>query len=91
MDPGPGKKARRQASFNSAAARDAAAVGATGVLVEVMTLDVRSTEVFVAVAEELHYGRAADRVYMTQPAVSRHINRLENGLGVMLFRRTNRH
>jgi DNA-binding transcriptional LysR family regulator len=54
-------------------------------------LDVRAAEVFVAVAEELHFGRAAGRVHMTQPAVSRHITRLEASLGVMLLQRTNRH
>ena len=55
------------------------------------TLEVRAAEVFVAVAEELHFGRAADRLYMTQPAVSRHISRLEASLGLTLLRRTNRH
>ncbi|MBV9424189.1 MAG: LysR family transcriptional regulator [Solirubrobacterales bacterium] len=54
-------------------------------------LDVRAAEVFVAVAEELHFGRAADRLYMTQPGVSRHISRLEAALGLTLLRRTNRH
>lgn len=44
------------------------------------TLEVRAAEVFVAVAEELHFGRAADRLHMTQPAVSRHISRLEASL-----------
>ena len=48
------------------------------------TLEVRAAEVFVAVAEELHFGRAADRRYMTQPAVSRHISRLEASLGLTL-------
>lgn len=55
------------------------------------TLEVRAAQVFVAVAEELHFGRAADRLYMTQPAVSRHISRLEASLGLTLLRRTNRH
>ena len=54
-------------------------------------LDVRAAEVFVAVAEELHFGRGAARVHMTQPAVSRHITRLETALGVTLLQRTNRH
>lgn len=56
-----------------------------------IALDVKAAEVFVAVAEELHFRRAAERLYMTQPAISRHIARLEAGLGVVLFRRTNRH
>ena len=55
------------------------------------TLETRAAEVFVAVAEELHFGRAAGRLYMTQPAISRHITRLEACLGVTLLRRTNRH
>ena len=55
------------------------------------TLEVRAAEVFVAVAEELHFGRAADRLHMTQPAVSRHISRLEASLGLTLLERTNRH
>jgi DNA-binding transcriptional LysR family regulator len=56
-----------------------------------MMIDVRSAEVFVAVAEELHYGRAAEHVYITQPAVTRHTNRLEALLGITLLRRMNRH
>jgi DNA-binding transcriptional LysR family regulator len=56
-----------------------------------VTLEVRAAEVFVAVAEELHFGRAASRVHMTQPAVSRHVTRLETALGVTLLQRTNRH
>ncbi|HEV3046046.1 MAG TPA: LysR family transcriptional regulator [Solirubrobacteraceae bacterium] len=55
------------------------------------TLDVKAAEVFVTVAEELHFGRAAARVHMTQPAVSRHVTRLEAALGVTLLHRTNRH
>jgi DNA-binding transcriptional LysR family regulator len=60
-------------------------------MVLAVSLDVQAAEVFVAVAEELHFGRAAARVHMTQPAVSRHVSRLETSLGVTLLARTNRH
>ena len=52
--------------------------------------DLKQLECFVAVGEELHFGRAARRIFMTQPPLSRQIRLLEHELDLQLFVRNSR-
>jgi DNA-binding transcriptional LysR family regulator len=50
-------------------------------------MDIRELRSFLILAEQLHFGRASELLHLSQPALTKQINRLEQELGSLLFQR----
>ena len=59
-------------------------------MVELTNVGVRHLRSFAVLAEELHFGRAAARLYVSPPALSQTIKQLEDATGLRLLERTTR-
>src|SRR3954449_12869702 len=55
-----------------------------------MNVEMRHLRAFVVLAEELHFGRAAQRLYVTQPSLSQTLRQIEESIGGRLVERTTR-
>src|SRR4051812_12539158 len=53
-------------------------------------MELRQLEIVVALSEELHFGRTAERIHLSQPALTQALSRFESQLGARLFERTSR-
>src|SRR4051794_4956429 len=56
-----------------------------------MDLKIKQLKVFLALAETLHFGKAAQHLYMSQPALTFQIQSMEAAIGMQLFNRDRRH